>query len=58
MDSDINHGERVTISDCGEALAAIDLALDERRREKQMTQKKIDALLTQRALIRQLVKLL
>lgn len=58
MDSDLNHGERVTISDCGDALAAIDLAIIERRREKEMTQKKIDALLTQRALIRQLVKLL
>lgn len=58
MDSKIDHGERVTISDCGEALTAIDLALIERRREKEMAQKKIDALLTQQALIRQLVKLL
>lgn len=47
---------QVTVSDCGKALDTIEREIEDLKRRKVAIQRKIDALLTQGLLIRQLVR--
>ena len=47
---------QVTLSDCGKALDTIEREIEDLKRRKVAIQRKIDALLTQGLLIKQLVR--
>ena len=51
-------GEKVTLSDCSKALNAIEDEIDVLKRQQIETQRKIDALLTQGRMIKQLSRLI
>lgn len=50
--------EKVTLSDCAKALNAIEDEIDVLKRQQIETQRKIDALLTQGRMIKQLSRLI
>jgi prefoldin subunit 5 len=50
-------GEPVTLSDCSRALDAIEHEIEELKRLRTETQRKIDALLTQGRMIKQLSRM-